>query len=710
MKEILTKFKSVEKGGILLLALFFLFYLRVSSPTLVPYRDAGEMVCDAYTLSIAHQPGYPLYVLLSALFSKLVFFGNPAYKLNLFSALCGALSLFAFYRFLRRRVPAASAFACAALLGVNFTFATVSTVSEMYSLNILFILILFLLAAKIGEDYDFRLALLFAYLTGLFMGNRIDIVLVVPAAFILFFGRFAGDLKSHAAFKKIFLLAAFALAGFSIYLYLPIRSLSDPLIDWSNPETLSNFLWVVMRKSYGSTLDLVSKNYAMGEMFLPNLKHYWFHLADNFGPALLLVPFGLAAGWKTDRKLFFSFLVLFLVTGPFYLFLANMPPNPHALAVVEPNYFAADIPLVAWMGMSCGFFSAFPKARFFPLLLLVGAVFWQLRSDFWRIDRRELFAARDFARDAFRSLGENSVLVAKKDVQLFSLWHASIVEGVRPDVKVVAQGLSGSPWYQDSFRAAHPGTPVENLSSGGAGAWKNMAEIRPLAATVDANIPRDVPVVPRGLVGEVYPRKKISRLPDYWRLFNLEWVGQKHRDFFCEDIAKSYENALVNLAAYESGNGGISKETFEKLNLFSLMHENAAQAELYAGFYYSSRGNWEEASDYFSRSAQSYENLLALARRYRALDDVVDSISDSASYSWLNYGVSMEKKGMAAEAEEAYLKALERNPRLAQAHYNMAILYWKKDPGRAVRELKKTLKLNPDHEQAGFYLKQMQRK
>jgi len=71
-------------------------------PGLAAYRDAGEMACDVYTLGIAHQPGYPLYILAAKL-ASLILPGNFAYKLNLFSAMCGLAALLALYFPLTKR-------------------------------------------------------------------------------------------------------------------------------------------------------------------------------------------------------------------------------------------------------------------------------------------------------------------------------------------------------------------------------------------------------------------------------------------------------------------------------------------------------------------------------------------------------------------------------------------------------------------------------
>src|SRR4051812_34333959 len=71
-----------------------IFVLLIYGVTLCPSvggGDSGELATVAYTLGIAHPPGYPLYTLFGKLFTTLPF-GTVAWRVNLFSAVCGALA------------------------------------------------------------------------------------------------------------------------------------------------------------------------------------------------------------------------------------------------------------------------------------------------------------------------------------------------------------------------------------------------------------------------------------------------------------------------------------------------------------------------------------------------------------------------------------------------------------------------------------------
>ena len=68
----------------------FWVYVKTLAPT-VSFFDSGELISAAYTLGVAHPPGYPLYVLLGWLFSKLPI-GNIAYRINRMSAFFASIA------------------------------------------------------------------------------------------------------------------------------------------------------------------------------------------------------------------------------------------------------------------------------------------------------------------------------------------------------------------------------------------------------------------------------------------------------------------------------------------------------------------------------------------------------------------------------------------------------------------------------------------
>jgi hypothetical protein len=72
-----------------------ILYGATAAPSIVElFDDSLEFQLVAPTFGIAHPTGYPLYVLLGGLWSRVLFpVGNWAWRMNLFSALAAATTV-----------------------------------------------------------------------------------------------------------------------------------------------------------------------------------------------------------------------------------------------------------------------------------------------------------------------------------------------------------------------------------------------------------------------------------------------------------------------------------------------------------------------------------------------------------------------------------------------------------------------------------------
>jgi hypothetical protein len=139
------------------------FALRVSTlaPTLLA-GDGGEFQFVPYLLGLAHPTGYPLYSLLGWAWSHLLWVGDVAYRMNLFSAFCAALAVALLYptarAVLRQALPGLPAIEqrflgalAAACFAVTPTFWAQSVRAEVYPLHILLLLAVVYLVLRWGE-------------------------------------------------------------------------------------------------------------------------------------------------------------------------------------------------------------------------------------------------------------------------------------------------------------------------------------------------------------------------------------------------------------------------------------------------------------------------------------------------------------------------------------------------------------------------------
>ncbi len=680
----------------------FAFYLCCLPKELAVYRDAGEMAVDAWTMSIPHQPGYPLYALLSRAWISFFPFLDAAYALNIFSAFCGAMACAVLFSALKEELKLYSAFFLSVLFSLNFTVQTFSSVSEMYALNILFAVILIKTALKFFsaenlKSFDF---FLFAYLCGLFLGNRTDISLLYPAFLAVFLSRLR-DLDSPL--KTLLLSAVFFFFGLSVYFYLMARSCSVPFINWSNPCNFENFWAVITRKSYGSTLDLISLNYDKGEMFLPNIIAYGKHLALNFNLSILFVTAGLAGLAGEEKKKIYFFLAIFFFSGPFFLYLANMPPNPHSLSIVEPYYAAADLALV--------FIAAYgikTLSQNFPLFVKTAAamtLFFTLYLNFPQSYRANLKVAGNYARDVFSLVPENSILVAKKDVQLFSLWYYGYAKNKRPDLAIVSQGLSGADWYAKSPIVSGKVEYMERLSQD-AESWLRLKKKsgKRIFATNDCDLPPDIPKRAMGLVWELYPENSgpcISCLEKH----SFSSFKKPYNDFFVKDIAFSYAMGVCEVFSQALKDKKVDSSLMGKMDKAEWLDDSIPDTYFLRGLYLFSEGKHKESLGYLEKADAAYLASLVKAREYAALPDIVESIKNSRAQALLTLGAANERAGFFNKSEQAYLQALNLNPELPQAHFNLAVLYWDKNKAEAKRRLLSVLSLDPYNREAARYLR-----
>ena len=117
---------------------FFGLYVATLAPDVLA-ADSGELQVVAAQLGVAHPPGFPLYVMVAHLFTRLLPFVSPAYAVNLFSAVTSALTVGVVYlsaaRLTGRRLPGLVA---AVALGTATTFWSQATTANVRSLTALF--------------------------------------------------------------------------------------------------------------------------------------------------------------------------------------------------------------------------------------------------------------------------------------------------------------------------------------------------------------------------------------------------------------------------------------------------------------------------------------------------------------------------------------------------------------------------------------------
>ena len=131
-------------------------YLRTLAPGLLA-GDSGEFQMAAWRLGLAHPTGYPFYLILGSIWQHLLALGgvNPAYALNMFSALIGAGTVALLYLCMLSWLHSSlgirrtAALFTALFFAVNFTFWSQTLIAEVYTLHTLFLVLIFSIAGQL---------------------------------------------------------------------------------------------------------------------------------------------------------------------------------------------------------------------------------------------------------------------------------------------------------------------------------------------------------------------------------------------------------------------------------------------------------------------------------------------------------------------------------------------------------------------------------
>lgn len=231
--------------------LAFLVYAATVAPG-VYGLDSAELATGAHTLGIVHPTGYPLYLLLAKLFTLLPL-GTVAYKVNLFSAVFGALTIGVVFVLIEEVSGKRwAAWLGTGMLAFSYNFWSMATVAEVYTLHTFFTALILILFQRWMKTEDRRWLPVIAFVTGLSLTNHVSSVLILPgfALFVLY------RIGLRALLKQLPLLFFCGLIGLSFYLYLPVRAAANPAmnyidafynVDLTKPTGL---LWMISGQAY----------------------------------------------------------------------------------------------------------------------------------------------------------------------------------------------------------------------------------------------------------------------------------------------------------------------------------------------------------------------------------------------------------------------------------------------------------------------------
>ena len=430
----------------------FIVYNFTLAPSVIQI-DSGELASVQKLLGIAHPTGYPLFTMLGYFFLQLPIFSSDIFQANFLAAIycsisVGLFSKFLFEIFLISKVNSLPEttikliiISSSIVLGLSTTFWFQSTSVEVYSLHLVLIISTLFLFVKAFRNDDAKFWYLFAYFFGISLSNHMTSILIIPAAVYLYFKKNSFNKNSFLFGARLALITS--ISAMIVYLYLPIRAMQEPILNWGNPIDFERFWRHFTGAQYQvwifSSLEASKKQLSY---FIQNLTNEFFSII------YLPIIFGIVSLFKISKTvLFFTLLLTF------------------STILYSINYDIVDIDsyfLLTYISFIVFFFFGIIRILEFSknptinviLMTIILIIFpaLQLTMNHDKVDQSDNFIFEDYTKASLNSLPANSILFSYQwDYLISPSYYFQYVENYRRDVTIVDKELLRRSWYFDQL-------------------------------------------------------------------------------------------------------------------------------------------------------------------------------------------------------------------------------------------------------------------
>ncbi len=368
----------------------------------------------------------------------------------------------------------------------------------------------------------------------------------------------------------------------SVYLFLPIRAVQNPVTNWWDPQTLTSLWGTVVRKGYeniGADRSWTTK--------VRTLKRFWLHAHHQFGDVFTYIVFALALYgiiwlWRKNQKvnaIGMGFFGVGVFTG---MILYANPLEGYQWTI--DNFFTPVFLMVAvfaaagmtgvcewiyttWPSRSISLFiSAFCLSfATMPLILnytatdktVDGQVIYQGN------DQSRYVSSYDYGLNMLKTVSRDGVIICNGDIDILPLWYFQYVLGLRPDVTSFTMQLIPYDWYREPLYKRYPSLAVP-IRTDNMGHPQIMPEVvvqdmidqhakeRPFYFTniFTAKWMQDKdPAIPEGFLWRIVATKgmnyaftsqRLNVLWDSYRLRNLDDPDRGYWDEYTDVMKDSY--------------------------------------------------------------------------------------------------------------------------------------------------------------------------
>lgn len=448
---------KVTKNKIVPVAMFFaslLLYTATLHPSIFP-SDPAEFMTVIGVNGVAHPPGYPLFTILGKLTSFFPFLTFPA-RINFLSAIFGAatvgLSAHIILR-LTKSVPAAI-FGAGALT-IAKSFWLYSIIAEVFTLNTFLLAVFTNQIISFIQKPDKKNALLSIFALAINASNHHTAALMLPALIYIILKK-----RREAGLKWNFIPMAFfaSLAGLLPYIYIIIAAQNNPPINWGNAINLKNLIHLFLRGDYGTTsltainLSYNSKTMAL-EYFLKSV------LTETFGLLPILSIIGVATFIRRKQTLLATPLIWgALALGPFFMIISRLPIASLNQAASMERFFMAPslfLAILAGYGVA-SILNCLPTRikSISPIIILI--LLLPAAKNISAASQKNNFIYYNYSVKLLSAVPPGAVFLETDDISDYGISYLQLIEGMRPDVKLITMPKIVASWYREALIGRYP--------------------------------------------------------------------------------------------------------------------------------------------------------------------------------------------------------------------------------------------------------------
>lgn len=436
-----------------------LFYMASLAPGLTwahQGADGGELLAAAVSNGVPHPPGYPLYMLIMQGWLAIVGGVAPASDLawrgNLFSAVCGALSASLTVIVAARLLPEIPLrWLWAMLAGLAWAVSPLlwsqSIITEVYSLHALLVVLL-------GWAVLVKPLRLWYVVAPVALGvaHHLTLILLLPAALYALTVARTGQRRWV---RPLLTLIGGVILGALFYVRIPLTAASGPPpINWGYADNWDGLRWLVSGAAYRGYL--VSGSVAT---VLSRVTTWAYVVTEQFTPIGLALGFGGLVTWDRTAGHLRTFSLLWIAPVSVYAILYHTRDSEIYLL---PVVWLLSI----WMAVGLATLTAWLVQRFGRSALLVSSLTAFLLLLLLAVGRWPTVAlagdteARQYVEQVAQVLEPESIVVTLSDRETFAIWYSAwgdqSLQIAAPGLIPVNESLYQFDWYQRLQRDLYP--------------------------------------------------------------------------------------------------------------------------------------------------------------------------------------------------------------------------------------------------------------